>query len=66
MKIIAPWDVGMVDKLNRLQNDPRFHGYTCPGPVEEPGCTEQSKLRATAQGWVCPCGMYRQDWAHEP
>lgn len=61
----APWTATQVSKLNRLQADPRFHGYTCPGPVDEPGCTEQSKLRATEHGWVCACGLYRQLWAHD-
>jgi len=22
-------------------------------------------LVATTEGWVCPCGEYKQDWAHE-
>jgi hypothetical protein len=29
------------------------------------GCSDKSEtLRATTDGWNCPCGQYTQDWAH--
>ena len=60
------WTDEMVKKLNECQENPMFHGYTCCGYN---GCirSEQKndgKLIATKDGWVCPCGNYKQDWYH--
>jgi len=60
-KITAPWTDKQVEALNRLQDEDRFHGYTCPG--EHPVCAKDRKLIATRAGWICQCGAYRQDWA---
>ena len=27
--------------------------------------TSDGLLLATNEGWICPCGKYKQDWAHE-
>lgn len=27
-------------------------------------CINEGILIATKEGWVCPCGYYKQDWAH--
>ena len=28
-------------------------------------CPNEGTLIATTDGWVCPCGQYKQDWAHK-
>lgn len=58
----APWSPETVEALNRHQQDGRFHPYTCPG--DKPECHAQRDLIATADGWICQCGAYKQDWAH--
>jgi hypothetical protein len=25
----------------------------------------EGMLKATTDGWICPCGEYKQDWAHD-
>lgn len=58
----TPWSQEKVDELNRIQDEGKFHPYTCPG--NKPGCEKQRNLIATTDGWVCQCGEYKQDWAH--
>lgn len=55
-----------IKRLNEEQNDDRFHGYTCCG---YDGCVRSEqpnwgKLIATKEGWICPCGKYKQNWYH--
>jgi hypothetical protein len=61
--IKAPWTDEQVAALNRWQSRGDVHPFTCPG--DGPGCGDHRELTATANGWVCACGRYRQDWAHE-
>lgn len=61
-RIEPPWTPGQVERLNAFQADGRFHPFTCPG--ERPDCEGRRELVATADGWVCACGEYRQGWAH--
>ncbi len=60
-----------VSKLNEGQANPRSHGYTCCGGdyPNNKNCQRNSgendgMLIATNVGWVCPCGDYKQYWAH--
>jgi len=57
----APWTDEQVAKLNEFQSCDHAHPFTCPG---EGGCPSRN-LIATNEGWVCACGDYTQDWAHE-
>lgn len=58
----APWTEEQVVVLNRFQANGAFHPFTCPG--KDSGC-ERRELTATKDGWVCHCGEYKQDWAHD-
>jgi|AntAceMinimDraft_6_1070360.scaffolds.fasta_scaffold03539_9 hypothetical protein len=60
-----------VSKLNDHQTDSKSHGYTCCGGdyPNNKNCQRNSReneglLLATNEGWVCPCGDYKQYWAH--
>lgn len=59
----TPWSPEKVAALNAQQSNGRFHPYTCPGDL--PDCEKHRNLIATEQGWVCACGKYKQEWAHE-
>ena len=61
-KVRVPWSDAQVEALNGWQAAGRFHPFTCPG--DKPECDGRRELVATAEGWVCRCGEYRQDWAH--
>jgi hypothetical protein len=60
-----------VSELNRYQEERQFHPYTCcSGGENTPNCQRRSGknegiLIATTEGWVCPCGEYKQYWAHD-
>ena len=67
----TPWNEEYVNNLNELQKQPLFHGYTCDRNADE--CEVNIKPRdyskdglliATVDGWECPCGNYKQKWAH--
>jgi len=70
----TPWTQEYVDQLNQDQKNPSYHPYTCGGGLgENPKCerqqvpmdwTKEGVLIATLDGWVCPCGEYKQNWAH--
>ena len=53
-KVTAPWTPEQVEALERRQNDPYQHPYTCE-------CGES--LEPWLDGWSCDCG-YTQDWCH--
>lgn len=59
---VAPWDGTQCAVLNKMQGERQFHPYTCPGEMAT--CSRQRELIATADGWICKCGHYRQAWAH--
>lgn len=66
-KVTAPFTPDQVQHLNAFQNGP-VHSFTCCSP-DIPECTRASGLSdgtliATEEGWTCPCGKYKQDWAH--
>lgn len=56
--ITAPFTMEQVVRLNEFQHLGIMHEFTCPHP-----CKNRT-LIATLDGWVCPCGEYRQYWAH--
>ena len=63
--IEAPWTDEQVEQLNRFQRDSEFHPYTCCGDGLEQFCERKQKvspgiLIATNEGWICPCGKYKQ------
>jgi len=64
---LAPrWSPRDVAALNDRQRDSSKHPHTCPGRDDLDGCSGHRELIATPYGWICACGSYRQDWAHEP
>jgi hypothetical protein len=63
--IKAPFTEEQVLALNEYQHLGIVHPFTCG--LE--GCKKSEQendgvLIATEQGWICPCGKYKQDWAH--
>lgn len=61
-KITAPFTDNQVLALNHYQEHTWAHPFTCGGE----NCKESDRnLVATNEGWVCPCGKYKQDWAHK-
>lgn len=67
--IEAPFTKEQVDNLNEFQNNGQFHSFTCCSPENTSKCERTSGksegvLTATEQGWICPCGEYKQNWAH--
>lgn len=66
-KINAPFTEEQVRQLNESQEKSYMHPYTC---MSYNGCkrseqTNEGTLIATIEGWVCPCGKYKQNWAHD-
>ena len=61
-EIIAPWTDDQVMRLNRWQDSDWVHPYACPNRNNHP---QNSKLKATVDGWVCPYCGYTQNWAHK-
>lgn len=61
-KIDAPFTDEQVENLNAFQENMLAHPFTCDGS----GCEQDVSaiLKATNEGWVCPCGKYKQSWAH--
>jgi hypothetical protein len=59
----APFTPEQVEALNRWQRQGYMHPFTCPG--DRTDCWDNSDLIATEAGWVCACGRYTQDWAHD-
>lgn len=71
----APFTQEQVDKLNDYQRNGKMHPFTCCSPSDIKECKRRSGegstyeekegiLIATVEGWVCPCGKYKQDWSH--
>jgi hypothetical protein len=68
-KIKVPFTDSQVEKLNQYQEKGFFHPFTCCSAGSEEKCERRNHkgeglLIATNEGWVCPCGEYKQDWAH--
>lgn len=66
-KITAPFTPEQVKKLQQWQNTLSFHPFTC---CSHEGCErgedkDGGVLVPSTEGWICPCGKYTQDWAHD-
>lgn len=70
--IQTPWTPEHVAMLNKQQNDPFCHPYTCGGDRTDEAHTAYQKehggdfgqLVATENGWICPVCGYKQNWSH--
>jgi hypothetical protein len=69
-KVQTPFTEEQVENLNKFQMSGVFHPFTCcsAGPADK--CerrlgTSEGILVASTDGWVCPCGEYKQNWAHD-
>lgn len=61
------WSDEKVDLLKYRQEKAEFHPYTCDR--SSVNCQVKFNegdgvLIPTNEGWVCPCGNYRQFWSH--
>lgn len=57
-----------VQQLNVLQNEGRYHAFTCPnrGDGEHREFNgDLGALVATRRGWICAWCDYTQNWAHD-
>jgi len=74
-QVFAPFTPEQVEALNKYQKSGAFHPFTCgisslpvrsykPNPNCEKSNNGEGILIATAEGWICPCGNYKQNWAH--
>lgn len=65
-KIKAPFTEEQVKNLNDYQELGCFHPFTCCShdDCDRRKQPNEGRLRATTEGWVCPCGKWKQDWAH--
>ena len=78
-KVKAPYTDEQVKSLNEFQNNGIIHPFTCCSPSYINECTRACKeidgkivegttdglLVATKDGWICPCGKYKQDWSYK-
>ena len=64
-KILAPFTEEQVEKL-KLWQESGFHPFTC---CSHDGCDRlkqpnEGELIPTTEGWICPCGKWKQNWCH--
>lgn len=59
----------VVAELNERQNNSQLHPYTCDRNAPECEVNQTPRnyskdgvLIATENGWICPCGKYKQNW----
>jgi hypothetical protein len=73
--IDAPFSKEEVENLNKWQQSEHKHPFTCvwsrtkdknktKAECERMNGKGEGKLIATEEGWICPCGEYKQYWAH--
>lgn len=64
--IEVPWDTETVVALNKSQNSPNLHPFTCPNRSNNHGWIgmDNGTLFATKTGWICAFCDYTQDWAY--
>lgn len=67
MIVEAPWTMEEVKRLNAIQNDRRYHPFTCASGnrTDKNHLDGEGVLLATTTGWVCPYCEYTQNWAHD-
>jgi hypothetical protein len=70
-KITSTFTPEKIKELNEHQQNNSYHPYTCDRNYEE--CevytvprdySKDGVLIATEEGWICPCGKYKQNWYH--
>lgn len=68
-KIESKFTNSEIENLNLFQSSGMMHPFTCSGhnipECERSAGISEGVLTATADGWVCPCGKYTQNWAHK-
>lgn len=66
-KINAPFTDKQVTALNQFQTFGMMYDFTCANnnSCERSDDNNWGVLTATNDGWVCPCGKYKQKWAWE-
>lgn len=69
-KLTTPFSNEQVENLNKFQQSGMFHPFTCCSAGSAEKCERRNGLSegvliATPEGWVCPCGEYKQNWAHD-
>lgn len=63
----APFTDEQVIALQKWQDAGVIHPFTC---CSHDGCERSSRedhgvLIPTKEGWICPCGKWKQDWCHD-
>lgn len=56
-----------IKQLNLLQNEGRWHAFTCPRRGDNQHRKfngDMGALVATVRGWECPWCDYKQSWAY--
>lgn len=68
-KITAPFTDEQVEKLKEWQFNPKVHSFTCCSPgiagCERSNGISEGDLIPRKEGWICPCGEYRQNWCYD-
>lgn len=66
-KIIAPFTVEQVVLLEIWQTSRGFHSFTCcsHNNCERRKQPNEGALIPSTDGWVCPCGEWKQNWCHD-
>lgn len=65
-EIAAPFSESEVEKINRWQENSYTHPFTCCGhnDCDRSKQPNEGRLLATNEGLSCPCGAWKQNWAH--
>lgn len=69
-RVEAPFTKEQLENIKNFQNGGGFHPFTCCSPKNISECQRVSGenegiLIPTEQGFVCPCGKYKQNWCHK-
>lgn len=56
-----------IENLQKRQDNHRYHPYTCCSfdNCERNKQPNYGALIPTEDGWICPCGKYKQDYRGE-
>lgn len=68
--IQAPFTDDQVEKLKKYQENGIMHPFTCCSPENISDCqrkngTSDGHLIPSNEGWICPCGQYKQNWCYD-
>jgi len=63
----APWTDEQVENLKKWQVHPFAHPFTCCShdDCDRLNQPNEGALIPSNEGWVCPCGKWKQNWAHQ-